>query len=212
MTRHAGASSAPPRIRSSIAFGAATAFAPRVTLHTVRRLARLLFLLCSGLSVLLAAVTFVVRTFGDHGTFVLRHGGGGFAGGSAIATYALFAEGGWVGLGWTHSDVWFEGTVSLHVGFVLVANAALAAWWVYLRQRRATPAGQCPACGYDLTGNVSGVCPECGTPITPSLLASGAERAAGHSSPSRGGSDAGGVNRNAPRRPSSSIKIPRPPR
>jgi hypothetical protein len=22
--------------------------------------------------------------------------------------------------------------------------------------------GQCPQCGYDLTGNVSGVCPECG--------------------------------------------------
>ena len=25
-------------------------------------------------------------------------------------------------------------------------------------------AGLCPACGYDLTGNVSGTCPECGTP------------------------------------------------
>lgn len=27
------------------------------------------------------------------------------------------------------------------------------------------PAGCCPACGYNLTGNVSGVCPECGKPI-----------------------------------------------
>jgi hypothetical protein len=26
--------------------------------------------------------------------------------------------------------------------------------------------GQCLACGYNLTGNVSGVCPECGTRIT----------------------------------------------
>lgn len=25
--------------------------------------------------------------------------------------------------------------------------------------------GHCPACGYDLAGNVSGVCPECGTTI-----------------------------------------------
>src|SRR5690349_13064181 len=25
--------------------------------------------------------------------------------------------------------------------------------------------GQCPGCGYDLTGHVSGVCPECGTPV-----------------------------------------------
>jgi hypothetical protein len=31
--------------------------------------------------------------------------------------------------------------------------------------------GQCPACGYPLTGNKSGVCPECGAParnVTPS--------------------------------------------
>jgi hypothetical protein len=30
-----------------------------------------------------------------------------------------------------------------------------------IRRRRLRP-GHCPACGYDLTGNVSGVCPECG--------------------------------------------------
>lgn len=31
------------------------------------------------------------------------------------------------------------------------------------RERRDREArGQCPSCGYDLTGNVSGVCPECG--------------------------------------------------
>jgi hypothetical protein len=27
--------------------------------------------------------------------------------------------------------------------------------------------GQCPECGYDLTGNTSGVCPECGEPVDP---------------------------------------------
>jgi hypothetical protein len=26
--------------------------------------------------------------------------------------------------------------------------------------------GQCPICGYNLTGNTSGICPECGTAIT----------------------------------------------
>jgi hypothetical protein len=30
------------------------------------------------------------------------------------------------------------------------------------RKRRRLARGLCPACGYDLTGNVSGVCPECG--------------------------------------------------
>ncbi len=32
-----------------------------------------------------------------------------------------------------------------------------------LRRRRRRARGECPRCGYDLTGNVSGVCPECGT-------------------------------------------------
>lgn len=41
---------------------------------------------------------------------------------------------------------------------------ALVGWsyWIERRQRRLSV---CSACGYDLTGNVSGVCPECGTPI-----------------------------------------------
>jgi hypothetical protein len=33
-------------------------------------------------------------------------------------------------------------------------------WQRNLRTKR----GQCLACGYSLTGNISGVCPECGTP------------------------------------------------
>lgn len=31
-------------------------------------------------------------------------------------------------------------------------------------RRRRQPPGCCIACGYNLTGNLSGVCPECGTP------------------------------------------------
>jgi hypothetical protein len=31
-----------------------------------------------------------------------------------------------------------------------------------MRARSRAAAGRCPACGYDLTANVSGVCPECG--------------------------------------------------
>ena len=29
---------------------------------------------------------------------------------------------------------------------------------------------QCPMCGYDLTGNLSGKCPECGLPIDPAIM------------------------------------------
>jgi hypothetical protein len=43
-------------------------------------------------------------------------------------------------------------------------GAALPAWWAIARIRRARRVGEgcCTACGYDLTGNVSGACPECG--------------------------------------------------
>jgi hypothetical protein len=43
-----------------------------------------------------------------------------------------------------------------------------AAWIVHkiaVRQRLECD-DSCPACGYDLTGNVSGICPECGTAIS----------------------------------------------
>lgn len=33
-------------------------------------------------------------------------------------------------------------------------------------RRRRLRGGHCGACGYDLTGNVTGVCSECGTPVT----------------------------------------------
>ena len=48
-------------------------------------------------------------------------------------------------------------------------------WW---RDRRPKD-GLCTACGYDLTGNVSGACPECGTAVE--SLASPVD--AGHSNP-----------------------------
>lgn len=37
--------------------------------------------------------------------------------------------------------------------------------WRAARRRRRAHAGECPACGYSLTGNQSGVCPECGTAV-----------------------------------------------
>jgi hypothetical protein len=53
----------------------------------------------------------------------------------------------------------------------LAAAAALPAAWLLGRsygalRRRLRRPGTCPACGYDLTGNVSGVCPECGRGAT----------------------------------------------
>jgi len=49
--------------------------------------------------------------------------------------------------------------VPLWMLFVLIGVPTAWLWW---RDRRRVPAGGCAACGYDLTGNVSGRCPECG--------------------------------------------------
>jgi hypothetical protein len=46
---------------------------------------------------------------------------------------------------------------------ILLAVPAPAVWLRRRRrERRRFRAGLCGACGYDLTGNVTGVCPECG--------------------------------------------------
>lgn len=52
--------------------------------------------------------------------------------------------------------------IPLWLPFVFVAVPIAFLWWV---DRLALP-GFCAACGYDLTGNVSGRCPECGTPTS----------------------------------------------
>ncbi|HXE53533.1 MAG TPA: hypothetical protein VN541_10980 [Tepidisphaeraceae bacterium] len=45
----------------------------------------------------------------------------------------------------------------------------------FLRKARTGKSGSCTACGYNLTGNVSGICPECGTPQTQHMWANTAE-------------------------------------
>ena len=42
---------------------------------------------------------------------------------------------------------------------------ALAVGIPFRVRRRPVPPDHCQACGYNLTGNISGVCPECGTPV-----------------------------------------------
>jgi hypothetical protein len=52
-----------------------------------------------------------------------------------------------------------------------VVAMPFAAWFLLRLCRRGRPLGRCSACGYNLTGNISGVCPECGTPVSQKLEA-----------------------------------------
>jgi len=73
---------------------------------------------------------------------------------------------------WTYREWWFDflwvtirsgyGWIPLWVPFCIVLLPTAAAW---VRDWRRRPPGHCPACGYDLTGNVSGRCPECGRTV-----------------------------------------------
>jgi hypothetical protein len=49
--------------------------------------------------------------------------------------------------------------------WILLVPVALPTAILWYRDRRPLR-GHCAACGYDLTGNLSGVCPECGTRLS----------------------------------------------
>lgn len=53
--------------------------------------------------------------------------------------------------------------IALPAWLLFAVACPLAVWVIVSRPRNRT--GCCIACGYNLTGNVSGRCPECGTPV-----------------------------------------------
>jgi hypothetical protein len=87
-------------------------------------------------------------------------------------------------------------TVPLWIPFLLIG---LPTGWLWWRDRRRVPAGCC-ACGYDLTGNVSGICPECGRAVAGAVLSGagspprgqGAEPGRQGAEPGRQGAEPGG--------------------
>lgn len=76
---------------------------------------------------------------------------------------------------------WFSHWTGFHLQGILTPTwpffFPLLLWWAVRRARRKCPRGPgfCGACGYDLTGAVTGVCPECGIPTAPSQTDASAE-------------------------------------
>jgi len=73
----------------------------------------------------------------------------------------------WSFCGFTYSPLDVPSVVGIRVmevpdWFITTISALPAAWIGFRALRRGKLQRACPACGYDLTGNVSGVCPECG--------------------------------------------------
>lgn len=52
---------------------------------------------------------------------------------------------------------------------LMVVGGGVVSFVRWLRTPRSSPADDCPACGYNLTGNISGVCPECGRSAAPAV-------------------------------------------
>jgi hypothetical protein len=129
--------------------------------HGSDRLKRRLLNLLTLLSLLLCMAVVALWATRAHGRIMLFHGGGGIAGGSAVPTCAVFFGDGEIGLGWTRSDVYFEGQVMARLWLFVLATAALPAWWLARTLRQKPVVGCCPACGYDLRATPDR-CPECG--------------------------------------------------
>jgi hypothetical protein len=142
---------------------------PAVSLSTRRRWLKHLGVGACVLLLAAGALSFAVtlQCPGPHLTLALRTG---------ILYYwtQTGAESGGIELSarWGYHDWWFDflwvtlrpayGWIPLWVPFLLVF---LPTATVCLRDWRRQPPGHCQACGYDLTGNVSGRCPECGRPL-----------------------------------------------
>jgi len=66
------------------------------------------------------------------------------------------------GPAWNHTKV--KQQVSF-IGLALLVYPTVAFLLGPFRRRQRRRQGQCPKCGYNLMGNVSGACPECGKAI-----------------------------------------------
>ena len=79
---------------------------------------------------------------------------------------------------WGWIDLWFPGKIEIYrkfdFGKAAFHRVDLPFWLLFIASllptailwwHRRIPPGHCQACGYNLTGNVSGICPECGMRI-----------------------------------------------
>ena len=103
-----------------------------------------LIMIMAVLALLMGAAAAGLWMFDFDSHYILRDGGGGVGGGSEKATVILFWERGEAGVGWTHSDLWYEGTIQLPVWALVVLSATLSTvfFWLVWRGKRPAVSGR----------------------------------------------------------------------
>jgi hypothetical protein len=66
---------------------------------------------------------------------------------------------------WTNDLSYWQREKWMIASLPFAMLAGTGSFMVWISLRRGFAAGRCGACGYDLTGNISGVCPECGRTV-----------------------------------------------
>src|SRR5579884_74675 len=117
--------------------------------RTIRRL----FTVLSIGSLVLFGLTLLALLSPNDWHLTLFNGGGGIGSGSALPTYVIVAGPRCLGIGWTHSDIWFEGMIGCPPWAALLAFLILPVLWVVRAGKKCKPpVGLCRQCGYDLAG------------------------------------------------------------
>ena len=90
------------------------------------------------ISLILWSATLLVQVLEIDKAWMVQDGGGGIGGGSNVATVVIILHRTSVGIGWTHSDIFFEHMLSIPLWILMTLSGVPPVWWVWQKTRRKT--------------------------------------------------------------------------